>query len=115
MNERRDVMKASAGREYESVDLLLRPFIRLINGVDPMRVRQRLTLGLWIVLAIVSAAVVPIPAQSGAQGALSVQQIVDAVRFREIGPTAQGGRHVEFAVVESNSRVFYAATATGGL
>jgi photosystem II stability/assembly factor-like uncharacterized protein len=40
---------------------------------------------------------------------------MDAIEFREIGPTAQGGRYVEFAVVESNPRVFYAATATGGL
>ena len=35
--------------------------------------------------------------------------------FREIGPTGQGGRFVEIAVVESMPRVFYAATATGGL
>jgi hypothetical protein len=48
------------------------------------------------------------PAQSGSS-------IVDAIRFREIGPTSQGGRYVDFAVVESNPRTFYAATATGGL
>jgi len=35
--------------------------------------------------------------------------------FREIGPTRQGGRFVDFAVVESTPRVFYAATASGGL
>ena len=58
---------------------------------------------------------VPIPAQSGAQPAQAGHPIFDAIRFREIGPTAQGGRYVEFAVVESNPRVFYAATATGGL
>ena len=88
-----------------------------------MRVRQRLTLGLWMVLVIVGAAVVPMPAQSGGQPAVRQAQgeaqagarIVDAIRFREIGPTAQGGRYVEFAVVESNPRTFYAATATGGL
>ena len=80
-----------------------------------MHVRQRLTLGAGIVLAVVGSAVVPIPAQSGAQPGQPAAQLVDAVRFREIGPTAQGGRYVEFAVVESNPRIFYAATATGGL
>ena len=80
-----------------------------------MFVRQRLTLGLWMVLALVGATAVPIPAQSGAQAAPSNTSIVDAIRFREIGPTRQGGRYVDFAVVENNPRVFYAATATGGL
>ncbi len=35
--------------------------------------------------------------------------------FREIGPTRQGNRYVDFAVVESTPRVFYVAAATGGL
>lgn len=80
-----------------------------------MHVRQRLTLGLWMVLALIGAASVPIPAQSGAQPAQSSGQLVDTIRFREIGPTRQGGRYVDFAVDENNPRVFYAATATGGL
>ena len=87
-----------------------------------MHIRQRLTVSLWMILALVGSAVVPIPAlsgaqtqQSAAQGAQSSASLVDAIRFREIGPTAQGGRYVEFAVIESNPRVFYAATATGGL
>src|SRR5688572_30260536 len=89
---------------------------RLSHGKESqMRVRQRLMFGLGIVLVLVGSAIVPIPAQSTAQPAQSAAQIVDAIRFREIGPTAQGGRYVEFAVVESNPRVFYAATATGGL
>ncbi|HJR59991.1 MAG TPA: hypothetical protein VJ813_11350 [Vicinamibacterales bacterium] len=80
-----------------------------------MHVRQRFTLGLSLILALLAATVVPIPAQSGAQAGQPGGQIVDAVRFREIGPTRQGGRYVDFAVVETNPRVFYAATATGGL
>ena len=87
-----------------------------------MHIRQRLTVSLWIVLALVGSTAVPIPAQSGAQAPQTAAQsrqpgasLVDAVRFREIGPTAQGGRYVDYAVVESNPRVFYAATATGGL
>ncbi len=38
-----------------------------------------------------------------------------ALSFRELGPTRQGGRFVDFAVVESNPRIFYAASATGGI
>ncbi len=70
---------------------------------------------LWILFLLVSSAAVRIPAQSAAPAAQSGGSIVDAIRFREIGPTAQGGRYVDFAAVESNPRVFYAATATGGL
>ncbi len=35
--------------------------------------------------------------------------------FRGIGPTNQGGRFVDYAVVEATPQVFYAATASGGL
>lgn len=35
--------------------------------------------------------------------------------YREIGPTRQGGRYVDFAVVENDPYTFYAATASGGL
>ena len=81
-----------------------------------MRMRRRAVLGLWMVLLLVSWGVVPMPAFTETPPVqASAQAIVDAIRFREIGPTAQGGRYVEFAVVESNPRVFYGATATGGL
>src|SRR6188508_2948834 len=73
-----------------------------------MHSSRRLLAGLSVLLLFVGWNTVPVPAQAGSQ-------IVDAIRFREIGPTAQGGRYVEFAVVESNPRIFYAATATGGL
>lgn len=81
-----------------------------------MHVRQRLAPGLCLVLALVGWATIPIPAQTpqSAQSSSSAS-IVDAIRFREIGPTAQGGRYVDYAVVESDPRTFYAATATGGL
>ncbi|WP_236032871.1 WD40/YVTN/BNR-like repeat-containing protein [Algoriphagus pacificus] len=42
-------------------------------------------------------------------------QVVKAIKFREIGPTRQGGRYVEFAVVANSTKVIYAATASGGL
>ena len=43
------------------------------------------------------------------------ENIIDNIRFRDIGPTRQGGRYVDYAVVESNPKVFYSATASGGL
>ena len=49
---------------------------------------------------------------------LIAQQTPDLYRsisFREIGSTHRGGRFVDFAVVESSPRIFYAANATGGL
>jgi photosystem II stability/assembly factor-like uncharacterized protein len=73
-----------------------------------MHVRNRLTYGLLMVLALMGGTTATVAAQNAAQ-------LVDAVRLREIGPTRQGGRYVEFAVDEANPRMFYAATATGGL
>src|SRR5687767_5797901 len=87
-----------------------------------MHSHRRIVAGLGALLAFVAWSSISIPAQSGAPStqtaapaARPADPIFDAVRFREIGPTAQGGRYVEFAVVESNPRTFYAATATGGL
>jgi len=37
------------------------------------------------------------------------------LKFREIGPANMGGRIDDFAVVESNTNIVYAATASGGL
>lgn len=41
--------------------------------------------------------------------------VIDKIKFREIGPTRQGGRYVDFAVVDRSPKVIYAATASGGL
>jgi len=43
------------------------------------------------------------------------KKILDAVHYRAIGPSRQGGRYVDFAVVEKNPNTFYAALATGHL
>ena len=80
-----------------------------------MRSHRRLLVGLCVLVLSIGWQAIRIPAQSVAQSVGSGTQVVDAIRFREIGPTAQGGRYVDFAVVESNPRIFYAATATGGL
>ena len=41
--------------------------------------------------------------------------ILKSLKFREIGPANMGGRIDDFAVVESNTNIVYAATASGGL
>lgn len=49
---------------------------------------------------------------------LSAQDLKNALtqlNYREIGPTRQSGRFVDFAVVPQSPTVFYAATASGGL
>ena len=42
-------------------------------------------------------------------------QVVESIKFREIGPSRQGGRYVDFAIVDKNPKIMYAATASGGL
>ena len=54
----------------------------------------------------------------GMTWAVTAQQSADpfkSLSFRELGPTKQGGRFVDFAVVESTPRIFYAASASGGV
>ncbi|MFY0682940.1 MAG: hypothetical protein JXR20_00200 [Balneola sp.] len=41
--------------------------------------------------------------------------VIDELHFRSIGPTRQGGRYVDIAVVDKNPKVFYTATGSGGL
>lgn len=43
------------------------------------------------------------------------KNILDRIEYREIGPTRQGGRYVDFAWCEKEPNTFYAATASGGL
>ena len=80
-----------------------------------MRTPSRVLRGraLWLRLSLVAlvglaSATLPLAAQQPAD-------LFRSIAFREIGPTAQGGRFVDFAVVEATPRVFYAATASGGL
>jgi len=72
-----------------------------------MSLSARLRLLIVVVLAAIAAAV---QAQSGA-----APSPFTGMNFRAIGPTAQGGRFVDYAVVESAPQTFYAATASGGL
>ena len=50
-----------------------------------------------------------VPAESAREAALK------NLKFREIGPAIMGGRVDDFAVVESDPRIIYVATAAGGI
>lgn len=47
--------------------------------------------------------------------AQNVQQALQSLPFREIGPANPGGRTDDIAVVESDPRIMYAGTAAGGV
>ena len=66
------------------------------------------------------AAVTPTPARAQADAdarfASSLEtSAFDALRFRSIGPANMSGRLVDIAVVEMDTRVYYLASATGGV
>lgn len=66
------------------------------------------------------AALASVAAVLGMTWSVTAQQAPPAdpftsLYFRELGPTRQGGRFVDFAVVEATPRIFYAASATGGV
>lgn len=66
--------------------------------------KRSLTLLAIFTLAIADLSAQKIPAN-----------VADNIHFRSIGPTRQGGRYVEFAVVDKAPKVIYAATASGGV
>lgn len=60
-----------------------------------------------------SALVGPLAATPADQA--SVTDKFKSLEFREIGPATMGGRIDDFAVVESNPKIIYVGTASGGL
>src|SRR5215471_15402944 len=70
------------------------------------------SLSLWLtsalILGLITTTGLPLTARQS-------PDLLKSVVFRDIGPTRQGNRFVDFAAVESMPRVFYAAAATGGL
>src|SRR5438045_2980448 len=71
-------------------------------------VARHLRAGLIVVAGLLALSGLSLTAQQG-------PDLYKDLSFREIGPTRQGNRYVDFAVVESTPRIFYAAAATGGL
>ena len=64
-----------------------------------------------LVIALVTFIINPVALQAQKLD----QKVLGKIHYRPIGPTRQGGRYVDFAVVESNPTTFYAALASGGL
>ena len=71
---------------------------------------RKIAIRLSVVCAIAALALTALPLRAQQQPDLYKDLV-----FRDIGPTRQGNRYVDFAVVESTPRIFYAAAATGGL
>ena len=70
-------------------------------------------------VALGAAATVPAGAatvgQSPSEAASPLQEALDALRFREVGPAIMGGRVADVAPVESNPSKFYVGLASGGV
>ncbi|MDP2958431.1 MAG: hypothetical protein Q8N53_18535 [Longimicrobiales bacterium] len=71
-----------------------------------MSARRRLTVSALALAAVLS----PL----GASAQLAADHL-SALRPREIGPATMSGRIVDLAVVESDPRIFYVASSTGGV
>ncbi len=65
----------------------------------------------WRLLAV-AALLVPL---TGAFGQAAAPDLFKTIMYRNIGPTAQGGRFVDFAVPLQLPYTFYAAAGSGGL
>src|SRR5512146_3144696 len=74
-----------------------------------MRQRHRTLLSAMLCLLVAGVAAVNIAAQA------APADIAKAIKFRAIGPTAQGGRFVDVAVPQQEPWTIYMAAATGGL
>ncbi len=57
----------------------------------------------------------PAPAPAPIVGTPTYENVLQYLKFREIGPANMGGRTDDFAVVESNPSIVYAGTASAGV
>ena len=66
--------------------------------------------------ALLLLALIPLTATANPQDppAAVTAEHVDHLEWRNIGPGGVGGRIVDFAVVETDPRIMYVATAYGG-
>ncbi len=64
-------------------------------------------------IVLITLAAVLLASDLGAQAV--APDVLKAINFRNIGPTRQGGRFVDFAVPPLEPYTIYAASATGGL
>lgn len=62
-----------------------------------------------------AAAAEPAPSAAPTVSADSIRPTFESLAFRSIGPTSMGGRITDIAVDAKNPRVFYVASASGGV
>jgi photosystem II stability/assembly factor-like uncharacterized protein len=67
------------------------------------------------ILALVSASVAIASGQTGSGYASDISEWLSSLAPRNLGPTTMGGRITDLAVYAKEPRIFYAATASGGL
>jgi photosystem II stability/assembly factor-like uncharacterized protein len=68
----------------------------------------------WRLLAALTL-LIPVLGIRDAYGQAVPEELLKSVSYRDIGPTQQSGRFVDFAVPLQQKHTFYAAAATGGL
>jgi len=66
----------------------------------------------FLALVLLFCLLITAPSMSGQQ---LDKNVLNSIHYREIGPTRQSGRFVDFAWNEKEPNTFYAATASGGL
>ncbi|MDR9417535.1 hypothetical protein [Gracilimonas sp.] len=74
---------------------------------------NRITRGWQIFLLASLTILLGINTEGYAQAQLDA--MLDDVNYRDIGPTRQGGRYVDYAVPKQDHTIIYAATGSGGL
>ncbi|MGH9844677.1 MAG: WD40/YVTN/BNR-like repeat-containing protein, partial [Blastocatellia bacterium] len=67
------------------------------------------------ILRIVILSIATLATHAGVQESKLNESLFKSLQFRALGPAIMGGRIDDFAVVESNPHIIYAATASGGL
>ena len=72
-------------------------------------------LSILVFLLILSTALLLPAAKAGKTGNYDYLEIINTFKMRNIGPATMGGRTVDFAVVESNTSIIYAAVGPSGL
>jgi photosystem II stability/assembly factor-like uncharacterized protein len=68
-----------------------------------------------VLICLMAATTVLAWAQDKTQKAQDYAEILNALKMRAIGPAIMGGRTVDFAVLESNTAVIYAAVGPSGV
>ena len=76
---------------------------------------MRMTRKHFLRIVVLLLAAIPLLGLANAYGQAVTEDFFKAITYRDIGPTRQSGRFVDFAVPPQQPSTFYAATGSGGL